>query len=101
MKDEDLELFAPCDGLRRKMLENPGQLSDAERVELLDRARHVIAREFGVTLEDAYRAMYEGANHGDVEVRCGEQFAAVFAWGRVIHCATRAELRGVVHPDLN
>jgi hypothetical protein len=101
MKDEDLQFFAAADGLRRQMLENPGRLSDAERVELLDRARHVLARELGVSPDDAYRAMYTAANHGDVEVRCGDQFAAVLGWGRVIHCATRAELRGVCHPDLN
>jgi hypothetical protein len=101
VRDEDLQWFAPAASLRAKMLQSPGQLTDDERMELLDRARHVIAREASLSLEDAGRVMHETADRGDLEVRCGEQFAAVFMWGRVVHCATRAELRGVCHPELN
>jgi hypothetical protein len=98
---EDLAPFAACDGLRAHMLANPGRLTDDERLELLTRARASLATAFGLSLEDAGRAMHEAAKYGDIEVRSGSEFAAVFAYGRVVHCATRAELRGVCHPEFN
>jgi hypothetical protein len=101
MKEEDLEIFASAAGLRRQMSQFPGELSQPERVELLDRARHTIARECGMSLDDAHNTLYMAAEHGDIEVRCGAQFAAVIGWGRVLHCATRHDLRGAVHPELN
>jgi hypothetical protein len=101
MKPDDLAPFADCAGLRARMLENPGRLSDDERVELLDRARHTLAATYHVTLEDAARAMFEFGSRGDLEVRSGSEFAAVFLFGRVLQVATRHELRGACHPEFN
>jgi hypothetical protein len=101
MRDEDLAPFAVADGLLPHVPDRDGGLTDAERQYLCDRARENLATGTGETLENAGRALLDGANAGEVEVRAGREFATVIAWGRLLVVYARAELRGICHPSAN
>ena len=102
MKDEDLEPFAVADGLLARIAaERPGKLTETEHRHLLDKARETLARATGETLENAGRAMHQAAAEGEFTLQCGDQFAVVTIYGRVLTVYARVELAGVCHPELN
>jgi len=102
VRDEDLAPFAVADGLLARIAdERQGGLTDTERMYLLERARETLAKATGETLEMAGRALAEAGFRGEAEVRAGEYFATVVAWGRLLVVYARSELRGSCHPDSN
>lgn len=102
MREDDLAPFAVADGLLARIAaERPGKLTDVEHQHLLDRARETLARATGETLENAGRAMHQAAAEGEFTLQCGEQFAVVTIYGRVLTVYARVELAGVCHPELN
>lgn len=102
MKDEDLEPFAIADGLLDRIAaERPGKLTDIEHQHLLDKARETLARATGETLENAGRAMHQAAAEGEFTLQCGDQFAVVTMYGRILTVYARVELAGVCHPEHN
>jgi hypothetical protein len=102
VRDEDLAPFAIADGLLAKMATDPpGQLTDAERMYLLDRSRENLAKATGETLENAGRAMHQAADEGEFTLQAGNEFACVTIYGRLLYVVTRWELRGACHPGTN
>ena len=102
MKDEDLAPFAVADGLLARIAaERPGLLTEAEHRHLLDLAQENLARGTGETLEMAGKAMQEAADEGEFTLQCGEQFATVTVYGRLLVVYTRVELAGRCHPERN
>lgn len=102
MRDDDLAPFAVAEGLLRRIAaERPGKLTDIERQHLLDLARENLARGTGETLEMAGRAMHKAAAKGDFTLQCGQQFATVTMYGRILLVYNRHELAGVCHPERN
>jgi hypothetical protein len=98
----DLEHFAIADGLLARIAaERPGKLTDAEHQYLLDKARENLAKATGETLENAGRAMFKAADEGEFVLQCGEQFATVAIYGRLLVVYARIELAGAVHPEFN
>ena len=59
MRPHDLQAFQVEDDLLDRMAVTSGQLTDAERTTVLDRARDHLAREFDVSPDQAGRAMHE------------------------------------------
>ena len=53
------------------------------------------------TLEMAGRAMEEALDEGEFTLQCGEQFATVTIYGRILVVYTRVELAGRCHPERN
>jgi hypothetical protein len=98
---EDLAHFAVSDGLLARVGEHPSGMTDQERHYLADRARETLARALDCPLEQAGRALLAAADQGEVTVQAGREFAVVSAWGRVLVCMNRWELRGICHPEGN
>jgi hypothetical protein len=102
VRDDDLAPFAVADGLLRRIAaERPGKLTDVERQHLLDVARENLARGTGETLEMAGKAMFKACDEGEFTMQCGEQFAVVTMYGRILLVYNRHELAGVCHPERN
>jgi hypothetical protein len=102
VRHEDLAPFAVADGLLAKIATEPaGQLTDAERTYLLDRARETLARGTGETLENAGRAIHQAANEGEFTLQAGNEFACVSVYGRLLIVMSRWALRGACHPGTN
>jgi hypothetical protein len=102
VRPEDLEQFAIADGLLARIAaERPGKLTDAEHQHLLDKALENLAKVTGETLENAGRAIHQAAAEGEFELRCGDQFATVAIYGRLLIVYARVELAGVCHFELN
>jgi phage gp29-like protein len=101
MKQDDLAPFAVAEGLLGRIQQNPTGMTDQERQTLLDRAREVLARTLGKTLDEAGKLMFQAADEGEFTVQAGNEFACVMAWGRVLYVANRTELRGACHPERN
>ena len=78
-----------------------GQLSDAERMAVLERARDTLAREFDISPDQAGRAMHEAADRGDFTLQASDRFVVVWCWGRLLASATRTELKAICHPEQN
>ena len=49
----------------------------------------------------AGKAMQEALDEGELTLQCGEQFAVVTMYGRVLVVYTRVELAGRCHPERN
>jgi hypothetical protein len=45
--------------------------------------------------------MFEAADQGEFTLQCGEQFATVVMYGRLLVVYPRVELAGVCHPEAN
>jgi hypothetical protein len=102
VRHEDLAPFAVADGLLAKMATDPpGQLTDVERMHLLDLARETLARATGETLENAGRAMHQAAAEGEFTLQAGKKFTCVTIHGRLLVVMSRWELRGACHPASN
>jgi hypothetical protein len=101
MRPGDLECFAVDDGLLARVVVEPGQLTDAERTTVLERARAALAREFDISADQAGRAMHEAARHGDFTLQASDRFVVVRCWGRLLASMTRTELRAICHPEQN
>jgi hypothetical protein len=102
VRDEDLEHFAVADGLLARIAaERPGKLTETEHRHLLDKAHETLARGTGETLEMAGKAMHQAAAEGEFTLQCGDQFAVVTMYGRILTVYARVELAGVCHPELN
>jgi hypothetical protein len=102
VRSDDLAPFAVADGLLARIAaERPGKLTEAEHRHLLDKARENLARGTGETLEMAGKAMFKAADEGEFTLQCGDQFAVVTMYGRVLTVYARVELAGVCHPELN
>jgi phage gp29-like protein len=101
VRGDDLAPFAVADGLLAKIAEYPQGMTDAERHYLLDRAREVLAKATGETLENAGRALHQAADEGEFVLQCGGQFATVAIYGRLLIVYARVELRGACHPESN
>jgi hypothetical protein len=100
VRDDDLASFAVADGLLRRIAsERPGKLTETEHRHLLDVARENLARGTGETLQMAGRVMFKAADEGEFTVQCGEQFATVTMYGRILVVYSRMELAGRVHPE--
>ena len=72
MRPHDLQAFQVEDDLLDRMAVTSGQLTDAERTTVLDRARDHLAREFDVSPDQAGRAMHEAARHGDFTLQASD-----------------------------
>jgi hypothetical protein len=79
----------------------PGSSPTPSTATLLDLARENLARGTGETLEMAGRAMEEALDEGEFTLQCGEQFATVTIYGRILVVYTRVELAGRCHPERN
>jgi hypothetical protein len=102
VRDDDLAPFAVADGLLARIAaERPGKLTDMEHEHLLNVARENLARGTGETLEMAGKAMFKAADEGEFTLQCGDQFATVVMYGRLILVMGRVELAGVCHPERN
>jgi hypothetical protein len=102
VRSDDLVPFAVADGLLARIAaERPGKLTEAEHRHLLDLARENLARGTGETLEMAGKAMFKAADEGEFTLQCGEQFATVTVYGRLLVVYTRVELAGRCHPERN
>jgi hypothetical protein len=102
VRHEDLAPFAVAEGLLAKIATDPpGQLTDAERTYLLERARENLAKATGETLENAGRAMHQAANEGEFTLQTGKEFTCVSIYGRLLVVMSRWDLRGVCHPATN
>ena len=102
MREDDLAPFAVADGLLARIAaERPGKLTETEHRHLLDVARENLARGTGETLEMAGKAMAKAADEGEFTLQCGDQFATVTMYGRILLVYTRANLAGVCHPERN
>jgi hypothetical protein len=102
VKPDDLAPFAVADGLLARIAaERPGKLTDAEHRHLLDLARENLAREAQVTLAAAGKTIIEAADRGAFTLQCGQQFATVCIYGRILVVYTRVELAGRCHPERN
>jgi hypothetical protein len=49
----------------------------------------------------AGKAMFKASDEGEFTLQCGEQFAVVTMYGRVLAVFARTELAGVCHPERN
>lgn len=102
MREDDLAPFAVADGLLARIAaERPGKLTEVEHRYLLDLARENLARGTGETLEMAGKAMFKAADEGEFTLQCGEQFATVTMYGRLLVVLARVELAGCCHPERN
>jgi len=101
MKQDDLARFAVSDGLLARIGARPGRMSAAERDYLLDQAARRLATAADLEVEEARRLLEPFTPQNQTTIQCGEQFAAVSAWGRLLYVAARSELRGICHPDAN
>jgi len=102
VRSDDLAPFAIADGLLARIAaERPGKLTEAEHRHLLDLARENLARGTGETLEMAGKAMFKAADEGEFTLLCGEQFATVTIYGRLLVVYSRVELAGRCHPERN
>jgi hypothetical protein len=101
VRSDDLAPFAVADGLLARIQQRPSGMTDQERLELLDRAREALAKQADLTPKVAGRLMHQAAAEGEFTIQCGDQFAIVTAWGRLLTVMARVELRGVCHPDAN
>jgi AAA domain len=102
VKQDDLVPFAVADGLLARIAaERPGKLTETEHQHLLAVARENLAREAQVTLAAAGKTIIEAADRGAFTLQCGEQFAAVSIYGRLLVVYTRVELAGRCHPERN
>ena len=54
-----------------------------------------------MTLAAADKTIIEAADRGAFTLQCGEQFAAVSIYGRLLVVYTRVELAGRCHPERN
>jgi hypothetical protein len=102
MNDDDLAPFAVADGLLARITaERPGKLTETEHRHLLDVARENLARGTGETLVMAGKAMMKAADEGEFTLECGQRFATVVMYGRVLVVYTRTDLAGLCHPERN
>jgi hypothetical protein len=102
MNDDDLAPFAVADGLLARITaERPGKLTETEHRHLLDVARENLARGTGETLVMAGKAMMKAADEGEFILECGQRFATVVMYGRVLVVYTRTDLAGLCHPERN
>jgi hypothetical protein len=101
VRSDDLAPFAVADGLLARVQQRPSGMTGQERMELLSRAREALATATDVTAEDAGKLLTDCALEGELTIQCGDQFAVVSAWGRLLTVMARVELRGVCHPDAN
>jgi hypothetical protein len=102
VRGEDLAPFAVADGLLARMnAERPGKLTEFEHRHLLSVARENLAREAQVTLAAAGKTIIEAADRGAFTLQCGQQFATVCIYRRVLVVYTRVELAGRCHPERN
>jgi hypothetical protein len=102
VRSDDLVPFAVADGLLARIAaERPGKLTEAEHRHLLDLARENLARGTGETLEMAGKAMFKAADEGEFTIQCGDQFATVTMYGRLLVVYSRIQLAGVCHPERN
>jgi hypothetical protein len=102
MREDDLAPFAVADGLLARIAaERPGKLTETEHQHLLAVARENLAREAQVTLAAAGKTIIEAADRGAFTLQCGEQFATVCIYGRILVVYTRVELAGRCHPERN
>jgi hypothetical protein len=102
VRSDDLAPFAVADGLLARIAaERPGKLTDAEHRHLLDKARETLARSTGETIEMAGKAMHQAAAEGEFTLLCGDQFATVTLYGRLLVVYARVELAGRCHPERN
>jgi hypothetical protein len=102
VRSDDLARFAVADGLLARIAaERPGKLTDAEHRHLLDLARENLARGTSETLEMAGNAMAKAADEGEFTLQCGQRFATVTIYGRLLVVYTRVELAGTCHPERN
>jgi hypothetical protein len=102
VRGDDLAPFAVADGLLARIAaERPGELTDFEREHLLAVARENLAREAQVTLADAGKTIIEAADRGAFTLQCGQQFATVTMYGRLLVVYHRVELAGRCHPERN
>jgi hypothetical protein len=54
-----------------------------------------------VTLAAAGKTIIEAADRGAFTLQCGQQFATVCIYGRILTVYTRVELAGRCHPERN
>jgi hypothetical protein len=102
LRDEDLAPFAVADGIRARIAaERAGKLTEVEHRYLLDRAREVLAKATGETLENAGRLMFQACDEGEFTLQAGNEFAIVTIYGRILWCMSRWELAGACHPERN
>jgi hypothetical protein len=102
MNHDDLAPFAVADGLLAQIATEPaGQLTDTERLYLLEQARENLAKGTGETLENAGRAMHQAAAEDEFTLQAGNEFACVSVYGRLLVVMTRWKLRGACHPGTN
>ena len=102
MRIEDLAPFAAAHGLLARIAaERPGILTDYEREHLLAVARENLAREAQVTLAAAGKTIIEAADRGAFTLQCGQQFATVCIYNRILVVYSRVELAGRCHPERN
>jgi hypothetical protein len=102
LREDDLAPFAVADGLLARIAaERPGKLTETEHRHLLDVARENLARETGETLQMAGKAMHQAADEGEFTLQCGDQFAVVTVYGRILVVYARHELAGRCHPEHN
>ena len=76
-------------------------MTSQERAFLLAHAAEELATAADLTLEEAVRMLVPFTADNRTTIQCGQQFAAVSAWGRLLYLTARPALRGACHPDLN
>jgi hypothetical protein len=102
VRSDDLTPFAVADGLLARIAAGrPGKLTETEHRHLLDVARENLARGTGETLEMAGTAMEQALDEGEFTPQCGDQFAVVTMYGRILVVYSRVELAGRCHPERN
>jgi hypothetical protein len=101
VRDDDLARFAADDGLLARIQQRPSGMSDQEREFLLDRAREQLAKAGDLTLEEAGQLLRNFSLENRLTIQCGQQFACVSAYGRLLYVTARSALRGACHPDMN
>jgi HK97 family phage major capsid protein len=80
LRDEDLAPFAVADGIRARIAaERAGKLTEVEHRYLLDRAREVLAKATGETLENAGRLMFQACDEGEFTLQAGHTARSVEA----------------------
>jgi hypothetical protein len=101
MREDDLAHFAPADGLLARIRQRPSGMTEAEREYLLHQASAQLARTVDLEPAEARRLVEPMTADNQTTIQCGQQFACVSAFGRLLVVFARVELRGRCHPDLN
>jgi hypothetical protein len=101
VRDDDLARFAASDGLLARIRQRPTGMTEAEREYLLDQASERLASAADLTGQEARRLIDPMTADNQTTIQCGQQFACVSAFGRLLVVFARVELRGRCHPDLN